>query len=274
MRFDKKSIPKKASTSSGFTLIEIIIVLAIIGAIAGVILPNLRLTLESQITASIKDLTEQIRNTYDDTVLTGRVHRMVFDVKTGEFWTEIAPTNFSGRAPAVLSSMEENIFFNDNLKKLVKDLEEENKTQYQRPVPQSAQNSASNAGSNLKHFSLRSLVAAQKEVLYPTEWSQVSDALVMKKKLSSKVAFAKISSEISKKALEYQGKTLDKEPKQTFAYFLPDGSVSALSLQIGVLDENGLVSSIGARYTVNVNPLTGQSQLLEGFQDANFTLPQ
>ena len=44
--------------------------------------------------------------------------------------------------------------------------------------------------------------------------------------------------------------------------------VNRLSVGIQSFDDEGL------KYTINLNTLTGESHLLEGFQDANFTLPK
>lgn len=275
----RRNYGKSHDHSAGFTLLEIIIVLAIIGSVAAVILPNLHFTFESQMSSSLKDLTEQIRNTYDDAVLTGRIHRMVFNTSNGEFWTEIAPADFQGRAPSMDSKdKEQEIFFKDNIKKLQESLDEEENQEGKRRVPTDLKNTEENTADSQsgeaaqknvvlpKFYSLRSIVALQKKALESPSWDEVSDALISKKRLIGSVVFVQIFSETSHDKIKYNEQDPKSSPR-ALVYFMPDGSLTNVTFHMGILDKAGGVSVLDQRYTVVVNPLTGQSELSQGFLD-------
>jgi general secretion pathway protein H len=79
---------------SGFTLIEILIVMALVAIIMTLVVPNATLALKMNIQNSARELASTIRSTYDESILKGRVHRMVFDLSNGEYWVEIGEKDF------------------------------------------------------------------------------------------------------------------------------------------------------------------------------------
>lgn len=255
--------------TAGFTLLEIIIVLAIIGALAGVIIPNLHLTFESQMSSSLKTLTSTINETYNETLFSKRMHRMVINIKTGEYWVEEAPLDFKGRPPLIQGDSLQTSVKEDEIKSFLNSMEEKVKNQSKRQL----QNSTSE---NPTYYSLRSIPEVQREVLVPVKWTEVETPTITKNKLNGDVIFSKFFSGISSKP--YDHKDMEKNSDQSednfcYIYFLIDGVTTPTSIQLAVQNKDGDIDEEGPKYTVYLNTLTGQSSLLEGFQDANFTLP-
>ena len=189
---------------------EIIIVIALIGAIGAIILPNLRTSVDSQIMLSIRALSSQIRLTYDDAIFSGRRHRMIFNLRTGEFWTEKAPLDYTGRAPLAEDEKNVSLITLDEQKTFRESMIEE----------------AKNNESLLKENGVQDgimfyldIPVANKTQLMPVNWLEVSDPVIYKQKLKGGVVFIKILSGLSKKTLEYvsMGSAKESSPSD-FAY--------------------------------------------------------
>jgi hypothetical protein len=85
--------------------------------------------------------------------------------------------------------------------------------------------------------------------------------------VAGKVIFASIATEImSKKKTreEYESKEM------AYIYFFPDGGVTQSAIHFGVEGEDEASTDSGPKFTISIDPLTGRSQILEGFQDAEF----
>lgn len=72
-----------------FTLLEILIVLALIGFVYAVALPSLTMRTGTQVSNALGRLGEDVRSVFDLAILTNMPHRMVFNLFTGEYWVEI-----------------------------------------------------------------------------------------------------------------------------------------------------------------------------------------
>lgn len=254
----------------GFTLLEIIIVLAIIGALAGVIIPNLHMTFDSQMSSSLKTLTATIHESYNDALFSKRMHRMVLNIKTGEYWVEQAPVDFKGRPPLIQGDSLTSSIKEDAIKSFLDAMNEKTKNQSKREIQTST-------SGNPTYYSLRSIPEVQKDVLIPIKWIEVNTSTITKNKLNGDVIFAKFISGINSKIVEYKdvkNKIDNDENNFCYIYFLIDGVTTPASLQLAIKNKENDIDDKASKYTVYLNALTGQSSLLEGFQDANFTLPK
>lgn len=257
-------------SQNGFTLLEIIIVLAIIGAIAGVIVPNLHLTFDNQMSTSLKSVTTTIRETYTEALFSKRMHRMVFDLRSSEYWVEQAPADFKGRPPLEKENDLQYRIEEDALKTFLTRMEEKAKNDSKRQMQ-------SSTSENPSYYSLRSIPEVQKDVLIPITWSEVETSTITRSKLTGDVIFAHFFSGLNTDAMHYQNvlRDSDKEKKHfAYIYFLPDGTTTATSIQFAVKTADGDIDENGPKFTLYLNTLTGQSSLLEGFQNANFSFPK
>ena len=199
---------------------------------------------------------------------------MVLDIKTGVYWVEQAPLGFEGRPPSIedRSSETDIKLKTDKKNELIKYLDDKAKLLSKRST-------STSTDTDTKYYSIRSIPVIQRRVLLPIEWREINDAVTYRQNLPGNIIFAQISSGISFKKYDYVelNSKGDKNKKEyIYIYFLPSGMTTPTSIKFAMhqarnkeaLDEEGL------KYTVNLNTLTGGSQLLEGFHDANFTLPK
>ena len=91
---------------SGFTLIEILVVLAIVGILAGLSIRGLRSLARSDLRASVSHMSGAIRYLFDRASTTGQYHRLVIDIDSGRYWAEVSDDTFYlPRAPETESSV-------------------------------------------------------------------------------------------------------------------------------------------------------------------------
>jgi general secretion pathway protein H len=86
-------MPRRRS-HSGFTLIEILVVLAIVGILAGLSIRGLRSLARSDLRASVSHLSGAIRYLFDRASTTGQYHRLVIDLDQGRYWAEVSDDQF------------------------------------------------------------------------------------------------------------------------------------------------------------------------------------
>jgi len=89
-----------ARATRGFTLIEMLAVVATIALIAAMVLPNLNLGGSRAVRTAAQDLASAIEMARERAILTGRVHAVVIDVDRGAHWIEWAAPPEPAEAPA------------------------------------------------------------------------------------------------------------------------------------------------------------------------------
>jgi general secretion pathway protein H len=80
--------------SDGFTLLEILIVLVIVGLISGMSVRGLRSLAKTDLRASTSKLSGAVRYLFDRASTTGKYHRLVIDVEDGRYWAEVSDDRF------------------------------------------------------------------------------------------------------------------------------------------------------------------------------------
>jgi prepilin-type N-terminal cleavage/methylation domain-containing protein len=76
-----------------FTLMEVLIVLAIVGMIIGVGIPQVQRVLRTNLKTSAMRISGTIRLAYDSAVVKGTIHRIVFDFDKRSYKLEVSNTN-------------------------------------------------------------------------------------------------------------------------------------------------------------------------------------
>lgn len=251
-------IIRRTSHSSGFTLLEIILVLAIMGAIAAVILPSIGLTIGSRMSMSLRELAGTMRGAYDNSILSGRMNRLVLSLRTGEYWVEAAPFNFSGR-PSIVDGEKPvgdkrkddyNIRLVEDLDKLFLD-------------PRKA-----GAGQSERSYSVRSILAVQRHVLKDKKWEEVEDSVLTRRRLPTGLVFWSVATEGMSRAIS-QSDLRDGET--AYIYFYPWGEAIRAQIQISTQpQEGGGTDEKAPKSTLVLDSLSGQSSILDGLQDADF----
>lgn len=227
--------------------------LALIGAIAAAILPNIGMTFSSQMSLALRDFSSQMRTVYDAAILTGRIHRLVLDFADSTYWVEAAPLGFNGRPPPS-SDDEQSGFDAEERKRLMEELREAS------AEPRKA------ADDETRSYAFRSILINQRERLTLVPWNELNDTLFFKRSLPGSVRFAALGTDtMGEKKLRSEFEKGEKG----YIYFFQDGTASQTMVHFGVEDDGG-ISDTGPKYTIFLDPLTGRSRLLEGFQDAEF----
>lgn len=77
----------------GFTLTELLIVIALMAIIGLIALPNVAGVFKVSLNSATRDLASTIKEAFNSTVMTKKVHRLVFDLDKKEFWVEFGPNS-------------------------------------------------------------------------------------------------------------------------------------------------------------------------------------
>ncbi len=77
----------------GFTLVEMMVVIAVIALIAVFALPKLTNYFKLSLNSATRNIATMVRETYNSTALTGNIHRVVYDLKDHAYWVESGPPN-------------------------------------------------------------------------------------------------------------------------------------------------------------------------------------
>jgi general secretion pathway protein H len=85
---------RRRRAHSGFTLIEILVVLAIVGLLAALSIRGLRSLARSDLRASVSHMSGAIRYLFDRASTTGKYHRLVIDLDQGKYWAEVSDDQF------------------------------------------------------------------------------------------------------------------------------------------------------------------------------------
>src|SRR5207244_3352136 len=78
----------------GFTLIEVLLVLAILGIMAGLGMRGLKSLAKSDLRGSTSRLSGAVRYLFDRASTTGKYHRLVIDLDAGKYWAEVSDDRF------------------------------------------------------------------------------------------------------------------------------------------------------------------------------------
>lgn len=79
---------------AAFTLLEVMIVLALVALTAGSMVVGLRSWTKSELRGSVVKVAGAIRYLFDRASTTGKMHRLVLDFETKKFWAEVSNDKF------------------------------------------------------------------------------------------------------------------------------------------------------------------------------------
>lgn len=75
-------------SEKGFTLLEILIVIAILGLVAIVAIPSINNTFRFSVKSAAREIATLTKDTSNSAQITGKIHRIVFDLDKNQYWVE------------------------------------------------------------------------------------------------------------------------------------------------------------------------------------------
>ncbi len=107
----------------GFTLIELLVVIALGALITTVALPSISNYFKLSLNTVAREIGSTVKEAYNSTALTGKVHRLVYDLNENTYWAEEGPAT-------LLLDTAETREKEERKKKFAKDSEKEPPSQF------------------------------------------------------------------------------------------------------------------------------------------------
>lgn len=246
--------PPTLRKERGFSLLEIIIVIGLLVGVYTYALPQFRLFTGLELSSTLNRLAVDIRSAYDVAVLTGKVHRMVFQLETGEYWLEVTDRNdvFLGvegldRDLSKEEEEEERLAFRESFK-VYEDMMDE---------------VVHDPEENVDIVPLTPLIAS-KERLQKPQWTVIKNLEWQKRQVGPLLAIIAFQAEHHVKK---QTREDGEEHVQGYLYFFPDGYVERAIIQLAPLADEDEVDRSAVPYTVKTDPYNGTATVISGREE-------
>ena len=244
---------RKTEKSSGFSLLEVIIVIAILAGVYGYAIPQFRLLTGLEESSVLTRLSVDIRSAYDVSVLTGRIHRLVFLLESGEYWLEETESkrvylNVSGREhdSTEEEEIEERVTFEEDFKAY--------EDMMSSPIH--------DPENEVDIYPITPLIAAKKFLQRP-KWKEIKNLEWQRRDLGSTLMITSFKAEHhSKKQVLAEGE----EGLRVFLYFFPDGYVESAEIHITPTSED---EEKRIPYVMRTNPHEGTA-IIDTFNESSY----
>jgi prepilin-type N-terminal cleavage/methylation domain-containing protein len=242
----------KLGLDRGFTLIEIIIVLALMATLYAVAMPQFGVITGTTVANNLGRLSGDIRNAFDRAVLTGKIHRMGFNLVSGEYYLE------ETESPRIYTSSE----------KQGRDPTEEESESQQEEFKEKMKAYKDLAGDEIstpdgdEKIQPTSPIVEASERIAPPEWRKVDSTEWGPRSIGPELIFMDIQAEhhASKQAAEELG-----EKGRAFIYFFPAGYVERSVIHIGYRKNEREVDETLSPYTLKTSPMVGIAAVESGY---------
>ncbi|MEZ4741102.1 MAG: hypothetical protein R3B45_01410 [Bdellovibrionota bacterium] len=243
---------------SAFTLIEIIIVISLIAFVYAIAMPNLGMMGANEVAVKLGRLNSDIRSAYDLAVLSGKSYRMVFELKSGDYWLEETetPDVKLGDEKTPGDPTEDEI-----LEK--KSMFDETFEEYEELAGEEVTNPESD-----KKIAPESPVLLAKEKLQGPEWTKVDSLEWKKRSLGDGLIIKDMQAEHHQRKVSLE---VDGESARGFIYFLPNGYVEDAYLHIYYTDNDGGINEDKEPYTIKTSPWEGVGTIIDGYEEIDLS---
>ena len=89
--FDRTHRRRLEQGEEGFSLIELLVVVALMALIGTMAIPSISNVFKISLGSTTRDLATTIRYAYNAAMMTKKVHRLVYDLKANRYWVEVGP---------------------------------------------------------------------------------------------------------------------------------------------------------------------------------------
>jgi len=237
--------------AAGFTLIEIIIVISLVATVYFVALPQFNLVTGTDVAVKLGQLAADIRSGYDTAVLSGKTHRLVFTLATGEYWLEVADRNDPLLGDDKLArdpTEEEEQIARDEFTERFKMFEDLAGQEIMDPETE-------------KPIKPTSPVLEARKVLEPIKWARVEGLEWRPRSIGPYLLIQDMQAEhhAQKQTFEELG-----EKARAFLYFFPQGYVERAVIHVAYKRGNLEVDTDQEPYTIISSPLDGTAEVVAG----------
>ncbi len=249
--------PRPSPASAlGMTLIEIIIVIALIAAAMAAVGTTMLNTSETEVAIRIGQLASDVRGAYDTAVLTGKPHRLVFTFGTGDYHLEVADR--------------ERFFFGDDKLDADPTLEQEqDATAY---FDERFAELEASAGEEVVDPETQDVikpsspVVKAKENLRPVGWTRVTSLEWSQRTLGPELLIQSMQAEHHRELQKLEDLGL---AGRAFIYFMPSGYVEKAVIHIAYNDGDGQPIADKLPYSVVTEPMAGVADVLSGIVEVD-----
>jgi general secretion pathway protein H len=250
----KKRLSSWRCEQHGFTLIEILLVIAIIVFTYNVALPQLSILTGVETTSKIDRLIGHIRSAYDLAALSGNNYRFVFELTSGRYWLEASDRKtvllgFEDLDPDLTSAEE-----TANLIRFDQDF-----TDYQALAGDSYKDPITG-----KVIPPVSPVLLARDRLSPPKWTTLDSPEWQNLTIGPSLIFAdiQVSHDLTEQSAEQFGKSV-----RVFMYVFPGGLVEKAVFHIAFRKGDSQIDPGKLPYTLIVDSYTGTTETLSGYQE-------
>ena len=240
------------SKESGFSLIEVIIVIALMGTVFIMIIPNLGIISTSEAAGKLSNLSGDIRSAYDLSVLNKKPYRMVFEFNSGDYWLESTERTDVYISP---ESME-------------RELSQEEVEEREEIMNDELEEYTELAGKEVNDDEEETVIPPTSPLLQvydklrPPKWTKVEDLEWRGRSLGPYYAIQDMQTEHHSRLVrlsEYQ------DQAKAYMYFFPHGYVERAVIHIGSKLGDYEIDSNELPYTVTTRPYEGLADIESGY---------
>ncbi len=236
----------------GFTLIEVILVVSIMAIAYAVAMPNVGILSGTGVSVKLGTLAGDIRSAFDVAVLSGKPHRIVFEMGSGRYWLEV-----SSRRRIYLS--DEKVDRDPTADELADQMEsfKIKFEEYEKLAGTEVYNPKTD-----KPLKPTSPLLQAKALLSPDEWTKVENQEWSERNLGPEL----LISDFQTSRHNDKQKIEDLGPKTVqFLYFFPRGYVERALIHIAYAGNDGLPDPDEKPYTLLTLPSEGTATIESGY---------
>lgn len=239
------------ASQRAFSLIEIIIVVALIAFVYTVALPQLNQRTGAEVANKLNQLAADVRSAYDVSVLSGKPYRLVFMMASGDYWLEE-----SDRSDIYIGS--------DKLDRDPTEAEEKDEqaafdTKFQEYIDLAGQ--AVMDQETEKEIPPDSPVVDAKDRLRKAQWTRVENLEWSTRTLGPNLMITDMQSEHHGHKQDFS--ELGAEAR-AMIYFFPTGYVQKAVIHIAFKKDEMVPDETQEPYTVTTNPYEGTASTVSG----------
>ena len=246
----------KFDDQRGFSLIEVIIVVALIAFVYTVALPEFSYRSGTEIATKLNTLASDFRNAYDQSVLTGKTYRFVFVLSSGEYWLEEA-------------DKEDILLGSDKVDRDMSDAEEKDEAQAFdakfRDFLDLAGPSVSDPKGDREIAPTSPVLQAKDRIKRPV-WTRLESMEWGARTLGPHLLIKDLQAEHHgvKQDLVEMG-----ESGRAMIYVFPTGYIEKAVIHIAYKKDNLLPDDSKEPYTLTTNPYEGMADVVPGYVDVD-----